>query len=100
MVMNGELKLSSEATYIFNTFKVSTEEASKLALDYKSLITAKGGVPSQFSTTEFNKLVTKKLQVRYEWKCEQKKEEWAKEQNEKVKGYNSYISTGKKRHFV
>ncbi|QDP01419.1 hypothetical protein [Thalassotalea sp. PS06] len=81
--MNGELKLSSEATYIFNTFKVSAEEASKLALEYKSLITAKGGVPSQFSTTEFNKLVTKKLQVRYEWKCEQKKKSGQKSKMKK-----------------
>jgi len=98
--MTTEEPLTSDtAVHIFNTFKVSVKLANDHAEGIKGLISAKGGEPDKFSSSELKELVTKQLKDKYEWKNSTSKKEWEDKQRRKADSYNQFISSKRSKVF-
>ena len=95
---SDEPLISDIAVYIFNTFKVSVQQANERATGIKALISARGGEPDNFSSLELKELVTRHLKDTYEWKDTSTRNKWEAKQKKKVESYNQFISSKRTRY--
>ena len=96
---NVEILINSAAAYIYKTFVVSIRQANEHARGHADLIQAKSGDINTVSQVQLQELVTKALAKTYEWRDKAAQQQYLRDQQSKIDGYNAYLETARKSPF-
>ena len=90
-----ELLKNSTATYLYNTFVMSIEEANRLGESYTEYIDSVGGDSSSFSPEKLKQNVVKRICNDYEWKDLSEKKKYENREKAKQDAANKYVAMSK-----
>ena len=81
--------------HIFNSFKVTEEEARKHAKGMLEFIEATGGDPAGFEQDDLIRPIDETLSTFLEWKSDIRKQDSEATRRDRIQRYNDYINLSK-----